>query len=174
MKPTELGFITVGRILAPWGIEGKLKVEVETDFPQRFAPSSLVYVKHLPMTIKSSQWHKGKAVIKLNTIDSIEAARPLQGQAIEIRRDQVYPLPDGQYYRFQIIGLKVKTTAGESLGTISEILSTESNDNYIVRQINREILIPAIDDVVKSIDLDKGEMLIEPIDGLLTLNQKGG
>jgi len=126
------------------------------------------------VTIESTQWHKGKAIIKLNTIDDIEGAKLLQGQPIEIRRDQVYPLPDGQYYRFQIIGLKVKTTAGEPLGTISEILPTESNDNYIVRQANREILIPAIDDVVKSIDLDKGEMVIEPIDGLLTLNQKGG
>ncbi len=79
MKPSDLDFITIGRILAPWGIKGKLKVKVITDFPQRFAPSSTVYVNRQPMTIDSTEWYKSKAIIKLNTIDNIEAARRLRG-----------------------------------------------------------------------------------------------
>jgi len=172
MKPSELEFIVIGQILVPWGIKGKLKVEVVTDFPQRFKPSSKIYINRQPMTIDSTSWHKGKAIIKLNTIDSIEDAQRLQGQTIEIHHSQLQPLPEGQYYHFQLIGLEVRTTGGELLGNITQILTADSNDNYVVRGTEGEILIPAIEDVVKSIDLNKGCIIIEAIDGLLSLNQK--
>ena len=165
-------FITIGNILAPWGIKGKLKVEVVTDFPQRFAPSSKVYIDQQPMTIDSTEWHKGKAIIKLDTIGSIEDAEKLRGRPVEIHCSQLYPLPEGQYYHFQLIGLEVWTTQGEPLGNITEILTTPSNDNYVISGARGEILIPAIEDVVKSIDLKKGCLVIEPIEGLLSLNKK--
>ena len=172
MKPSELEFIVIGQILVPWGSKGKLKVEIVTDFPQRFKPSSKIYINRQPMTIDSTSWHKGKAIIKLNTIDSIEDAQRLQGQPIEIHHSQLQPLPEGQYYHFQLIGLEVRTTGGELLGDITQILTADSNDNYVVRGTEGEILIPAIEDVVKSIDLNKGCIIIEAIDGLLSLNQK--
>jgi 16S rRNA processing protein RimM len=89
-----------------------------------------------------------------------------------MEHSQDYPLPEGQYYHDQIIGLQVKTTRGELLGTITEVLSGKSNDNYIVRGARGEILIPAIEDVVKAIDLDQGCITIEAIEGLLSLNEK--
>jgi 16S rRNA processing protein RimM len=82
------------------------------------------------------------------------------------------PLPEGQYYHYQIIGLQVRTTRGEYIGEITDILSGQSNDNYIVRGATGEILIPAIEDVVQSIDLDEGFITIEAIEGLLDLNAK--
>ena len=167
MKPSELEFITIGQILAPWGVKGKLKVRVVTDFPQRFAPSSKIYINRQPMSIDSAEWHKDKVIIKLNQIDTVEAAQKLRGQPVEIHHSQVYPLPEGQYYHFQLIGLEVWTTRGELLGNITEILTAESNDNYVVSGAKGEILIPAIEDVVKSIDLDSGRITIEPIEGLL-------
>ncbi len=174
MKPSELEFITVGQILAPWGVKGKLKVQVVTDFPERFTPQSAIYINRQPMTIDSTEWRKGKAIIKLNTVDSIEEAQKLRGQPVEIPHSQLYSLPEGHYYHFQLIGLEVWTIQGELLGSIAEILTAESNDNYVVRGARGEILIPAIDDVVKSVDLNKGHMVIEPIEGLLSLNQKAG
>ena len=110
MKSSKPEFIAIGEIIAPWGSKGKLKVRVVTDFPQRFTPSSKIYINRQPMTITSTEWHKGKAIITLNTIDSIEDAQKLQGQPIEIHQSQVYPLPEGQYYHFQLIGLEVWTT----------------------------------------------------------------
>ncbi len=172
MKTSDPEFITIGQILAPWGRKGELKVKVVTDFPQRFTPSSKIYINRQPMTINSTEWHKGKAIIKLNTINSIEDAQRLQGQPIEIHHSQVYPLPEGQYYHFQLTGLEVWTTQGELLGTVTEILTADSNDNYVVHGAKGEILIPAIEDVIKSIDLNKGCIVIEPIEGLLSLNQK--
>ncbi len=172
MKLSDLEFIIIGQILAPQGIKGKLKVKVITDFPQRFAPSSTVYINRQPVIIDSTEGHKGKVIIKLNTIDSIEAAQRLQGQPIEIHHSQVYSLPEGQYYHFQLIGLEVWTIQGELLGNITEVITSESNDNYVVKGDGGEILIPAIEDVVKSIDLNKGRIVIEAIPGLLSLNQK--
>ena len=172
MKSSKPEFITIGEILAPWGIKGKLKVRVVTDFPQRFIPSSKIYINRQPMTINNTEWHKGKAIIKLDTIDSFEDAQKLQGQPIEIHHSQVYSLPEGQYYHFQLIGLEVWTAQGELVGTVAEILTAASNDNYVVRGAKGEILIPAIEDVIKSIDLNKGCIIIEPIEGLLSLNQK--
>ena len=75
---------------------------------------------------------------------------------------------------FQLVGLEVRTTQGELLGNISEILTAPANDNYVVSRDKEQILIPAVEDIVKSVDLDKGCVVIEPIDGLLTLNKKTG
>jgi len=172
MESSESEFITIGEILAPSGVKGKLKVKIVTDFPQRFTPSSKIYVNGQPMSIETTEWHRGTAIIKLNTIDSTEDAQKLRGQSIEIHHSQVYSLPEGQYYHFQLIGLEVWTTQEELLGNITEILTANSNDNYVVNGAKGEILIPAIEDVVKSIDLNKGRIVIEPIEGLLSLNQK--
>jgi 16S rRNA processing protein RimM len=172
MKPSKLEFIAVGKILATWGNKGKLKVAVATDFPQRFAPSSKVYVNRQLMTIDSAEWQRGKAIIKLDTIDSVEDAEKWRGQLVEIHHSQLHLLPEGHYYHFQLIELEVWTTQGELLGNITEILITSGSDTYVVRGAKGEILIPAIEDVIKSIDLDKGCLVIEPIEGLLTLNKK--
>jgi len=174
MKSPGPEFITIGQVVAPWGIKGKLKVEIATDFPQRFTPHSQIYVNRQPMTIVSTEWHKGRAIIKLDTIDSIEQAEKLRGQAVEIHYSQLQPLPEGQYYYFQLIGLEVWTSQGELLGNITQILTAESNDNYVVSGAKGEILIPAIEDVVKCIDLDKGRITIEAINGLLNLNSQPG
>ena len=172
MKSPELEFIVIGQILASWGNKGKLKVEIVTDFPQRFAPSSKIYINRQPATITGTEWRQGKVIIKLDTIDSIEDAEKLRGQLVEIHHSQLHSLPEGQYYHFQIIGLEVWTTQGELLGNLTEILTTSSNDSYVVRGAKGEILIPAIEDVIKSVDLNKKRLVIEPIEGLLSLNQK--
>jgi 16S rRNA processing protein RimM len=166
-EPAPQGALIVGHILAPWGIRGELKVEVLTDFPERFAPRKVVYLNTNPLEIESCRYHKHHLILKLATIDSIEAADKLRGQDLTIPGSELYLLPQGQYYTFQLIGLKVVTTEGQTLGLVTDIMSTASNDVYIVEGKRGEILIPAIEDVVKSIDLKKGEMVIEAIEGLL-------
>ena len=172
MKPPRTEFITIGRVLTTWGIKGKLKVKPETDFPQRFACGTRIYIDRQPMTVSASEWHGDRLAVKLETIDSLEDARKLQSKVVEIHLSQVHSLPEGQYYHFQLIGLEVRTTRGERLGNITEIISAVSNDNYVVNGGKGEILIPAIEDVVKSIHLEKGRLVIEPIEGLLELNRK--
>ena len=162
-----MDFITIGRIIATQGVGGKLKLQVTTDFPQRFTPSARVYIDQQPANIESTEWRKGLAIIKLDTIDSLEEAKKMVGKMIEIDESQLWPLSEGQYYHFQIVGLEVWTTRGELLGKVSQILNTPSNDNYIVSGANEEVIIPAIEDVIVSIEPDKGYITIEPIEGLL-------
>lgn len=167
-KPDPPESLCVGRILTPWGIRGEVKVEVLTDFPERFAPRKIVYLNNRPLEIERCHPHKQHMVVKLATIDNIEAAENLRGQELTIPGSELHALPEGQYYTFQLIGLKVVTTEGKTLGRVTDIMLTASNDVYIVEGKPGEILIPAIEDVVKSIDLKKGKMVIEAIDGLLS------
>ena len=166
-EPVPPESLIVGRILAPWGIRGEVKVEVLTDFPERFAPQKVVHLNARPLEIESCRPHKQHLVVKLATIDSVEDAERLRGQVITIPSSELYPLLQGQYYTFQIIGLDVLTTEGQYLGQVTDIMATASNDVYIVESERGEILIPAIEDVVKSIDLQKGKIIIEAIEGLL-------
>ena len=172
MNLAEPEYVVIGKVLAPWGLQGKLKIEVITDFPERFTPAAQVYLNQRPVTIEQVEWHQGKLVIKLDVVGSAEEARKLRGQYLEIPASQLKPLPEGQYYLFQVIGLAVKTTQGELLGKVTEIITAASNDTYVVNGDRGEVLIPAIEDVVASIDLERGEMTIEPIAGLLDLNAK--
>ena len=166
-EPAPPEFLIVGRILAPWGIKGEVKVEVLTDFPERFTPRKAVYLDARPLEIESCRYHKHHLILKLVSIDSIEGAEKLRGQDLTIPNSELHRLPEGQYYAFQLIGLKVVTTEGQILGNIMDIMTTPGNDVYIVEGKRGEILIPAIEDIVKSIDLKKGRMVIEAIKGLL-------
>jgi 16S rRNA processing protein RimM len=167
-ESTPPEFLIVGHVFAPWGIRGEIKVQVVTDFPDRFAPGKLVYLDGQPLEIESSRPHKRHALIKLAAIDSVQDAEKLRGRDLTIPRSELRPLPEGEYYVFQLMGLRVLTTEGGYLGKIADIMATGSNDVYIVQGERGDILIPAIDDVVKSIDIDRGEVVIEPIEGLLS------
>ncbi len=172
MKPSEPEYIAIGRILSPWGSTGQLKVGITTDFPQRFARSSPVFVNRQPAIIDGVEWHKGKAIIKLDIINDLSESSKLQGQLLEIHRSQLQALPEGQYYHFQLIGLKVWTTGQELLGEITDILTSAGNDTYIIKGRDGDILIPAAEDIIKSVNLKKKKLVIEPIKGLLELNKK--
>ena len=163
----EPQFIPIGRVVAPWGIRGEVKVEVLTDFPDRFSCGEILYLQGRAVTIKSSRYRGNTAILKLDTIDSRNSAELIRGASLEVPFTELKPLPKGEYYRFQLIGLEVCSTEGKSLGKISNVMPTGSNDVYEVSTETGSFLIPAIDDVVKSIDLDKGRMTIQIIKGLL-------
>ena len=159
--------VAVGRVVAPWGARGEVKVEVMTDFPDRFCPEEEVYIDGSPLTIERCRWHKGRAIVKLATIDSIETAEKIRGQFVEVPREQLRSLSEDEYYQFEIVGLEVWTTEGQFIGRVSRIIPTGSNDVYLVSWEGREVLVPAIEDVVKSVDVSGGRIVIEGIKDLL-------
>lgn len=169
---TQPEFIIIGTILSPWGIHGHLNVEVETDFPQRFSRSSQVYIGRSPVVIDDVGWHKGRAIVKVTGINDEAAAEELRGKQIEVHRSQLYNLAEGEYYHFQLVGMTVETTGGDSLGEITEILTIASADVYVIRGKSGDILVPATDEYVKSVNLEQRIMVIEPVKGLLDLNVK--
>lgn len=105
--------------------------------------------------------------LELEGIENREQARALQGGRIKIPRDQAMPLAEDEFYHFEIIGFEVITNTGQSVGRVEEVMSFPANDVLLVRNSQREHLIPVIKDVVKKIDRAAQQIKIEVIDGLL-------
>ena len=109
----------------------------------------------------------GRWIVKLKDCKTVEQAQTLVGKTLEIFTEDFPPLPDGEYYWFQIEGLQVFDEEGRCYGTITEIIFTGSNDVYVVQDGDKELLLPMIDSVVKSIDLKENKLIFHIIEGLL-------
>jgi len=105
--------------------------------------------------------------VKLAGIEDRETAAKLRDKFLQVPETALDPLPPGQYYRFQLLGLMVQSSEGQDLGPITDILTAPENDVYIVRGACGELLIPAVDDVVLSVDLDARVVTVEIVPGLL-------
>ena len=160
--------IVVGRIRSAWGVRGDVSVEVLSDAPKRFAAGSELRLKGKPARVERSRKHKRGILVKLDAVADRTQAEALRGEELTILPEQVEPLPDGAYYHFQILGMQVLTEDGEKLGAISEIIVTGSNDVYVVHEDDRrDILIPALPDVVLDVDLQASRMTVSLPDGLV-------
>jgi 16S rRNA processing protein RimM len=164
--PTHL---VVGRVLAPWGRAGQVRAEILTDFPERFSrlDEILVGEDHVPYRLQSARLHKGQVVLKLEGVDDPEQASELRGELLYIPTSEAMPLGEDQYYHYQIVGLDVWTDDGRYLGRITDILETGANDVYVVRQDGREVLIPALAQVVQEVDLAHQRMTVTLLPGLV-------
>ena len=161
------GYVAVGRVLAAWGFRGDVKVEPLAGPPDPLLPGRSVGVAGRMVTIEGARRRGRFLYLKLSGIDDREAASTLLGCYLQMPEGDLAPLTEGAYYRFQLIGLAVRSTEGEPLGRVVRVLTTPSNDVFIVEGPLGEVLIPAIDDIVKEIDLDSGTMTIEVVPGLL-------
>ena len=120
-----------------------------------------------PRKITSLRGHGSRLIISLEGIDRIEDAEPLIGKSLLVPQDEFPPLPEGEFYWFQILGLEAYDDTGKYYGTVDEIIETGSNDVYVVRDESREVLLPMIDDVIQSIDPEQNRLVFHVIDGLL-------
>ncbi len=168
--PAAADLITVGRIVAPHGLRGEVRVRLETDFPERFEGLRGAFVVQAgrveAIQITGRRPHRGGMLMTLEGIDTLDAAARLRGAAIAVFRGEAVPLEPGRYYLFEIVGLRVRTVEGRSLGVVVEVMQGPANDVYVVRGDGGEILIPALRDVVRHIDLAVGEMVVVLPSGL--------
>ena len=158
----------VGRVMRSHGRDGILRIQSLSDNPNRFAVGEALTVGGRPRTISSFQpLHNAQALLGLHGLGNLSLAQSLAGEWIFAPIGATDNLLPDEYYHYQLIGLSVSTDEGESLGTIREILVTGSNDVYVVRpESGPEILLPAIAQVVKRIDLASGTMLVHLLNGL--------
>lgn len=161
-------YLVIARVVSPQGNKGEVKAEVVTDFPDRFASTAAVHVgpEHHRYEVEGHRFMEGAVVLKLRGVDSIQQAESLRGQLLEVPEGEAVDLPAGHYFWHQILGLQVVTQDGVPLGRVEDILQTGSNDVYVVRGQRGELLIPAIKQVVKSVDLSDGILSVELIPGL--------
>jgi len=117
--------------------------------------------------IRTLRKNTSSFIISFYGIDSITEAAKYRNSLLLAEKDFLPPLPAGEYFINDIIGLSVVTTEGDVVGTVHDVFETGSNDVYVVKDLNKEFLIPAIKDVVKKIDLEKGVIIISSMKGLL-------
>jgi 16S rRNA processing protein RimM len=180
-RAPEPRFLAIGQVIGVHGVRGELKVEILTDDPQRFGLLKEILVgledqEPVPWVLEGYRLHQGRALLKLRGCDDRVTAETLRGYLLQVRLEDALPLEEGEYFEYQIVGLEVWTAAGEHLGEVMEILHTGANDVYVVQGIGpdrrggrgpREILIPALEDVVLEVDLEDGRLVVELPEGLL-------
>ncbi len=163
-KASEM--VIVGFIKGAWGIHGAVKVEAASDSPERFSIGSLLYLDHLPVKVEESFRQRGSLVLKLEGVSSRSDAEVHRGKPLHVPSSAVPTLSEGIYYHFQIIGMQVWTTEAEYLGIVGSILSTGSNDVYVVIDGDRELLVPALEEVVLEVDVEGRRMTVDLPEGL--------
>jgi 16S rRNA processing protein RimM len=165
---SDMDWIPVGKLARTHGLKGELKFYPHDPDGFEFVDGQTVKLAGIDKILKVQSIRGANApfIIKLEGIDHIESAKSLTGEEVLADREDFQPLPEGEYYRFEIEGLEVFDEEGQSHGVIAEIIPTGSNDVYVVRNGDHEWMLPMIDSVVKSIDLEQGKLVFHSIEGL--------
>ena len=164
--------LEIGQIVNTFGIKGMVKVKPFTDDIRRFDELKTVYVeKNSTKTeyeIEEVKYHKDMVLIKFKGIDNVEQAEMLRNSYLTVSRDSVEKLEEGRYYIVDLLGLEVYTDEQILLGTLEDIFNTGSNDIYVVKdKKGKQILLPAIQDVIKQIDIENKKIIVHLLPGLV-------
>ena len=153
--------IIVGKIVAPHGVRGDVRIVPLTDNPERFYDLKEVNLDNgSVLTIQSVKMHNQFVLIKFKGYDDRTAIEALRGQMLSIPRELAVPLGEDEYYTADIIGLEVYLENGDYIGKIVNIIETGSNDVYVAQKGKEQTLIPALKRVVKLIDLKAQKMVV--------------
>ena len=159
--------ITVGHIFSLHGVSGAIKARVLSDVSHRFDVGQVLYVHNNPYSIISSNRIPNEQIIlRFLGVDSPAAAQSLVGEDMTVPETSVPHLPEGEYFHYQLVGLRVFTEQGEDLGELKEILETGSNDVYVVSSDSGELLIPALAEVIREVLVADGRMVVRLPPGL--------
>ncbi|QJD83411.1 ribosome maturation factor RimM [Cohnella herbarum] len=167
--------LNIGKIVNTHGIKGELKIYPQTDFPEvrfkvgnklkMFPPDSGSPVE---IEIVAAREQKTMYVVKIKGYDNINQVEKFKGWELKVTDDERVPLPEGEYYFRDIVGCEVVSDEGETLGTVTDILSPGANDVWVVKMAKgKELLLPVIDDVVLDVDVTARKIKVHLMEGLL-------
>lgn len=169
----KIDYLVIGKIVKPFGIKGEVKVLPITDNAERYEDLEFVFFKNEDsfdkVEIESLRYLNKYVLLKLKNLDTRNNVEKLHGKYLYIDRENAVKLDDSSYYYYDLIGCSVRTLRGDVLGTVFDIKNTGSCDIYFVRSQDggkKELLVPAISQVVKKINIETKEIIIEVIDGL--------
>lgn len=163
-------YLEIGTIINTHGIKGELKIMPTTDDIKRFELLDNVLIninQNLKeFNVSAVRYFKQFILLKLDGIDSIDDAEQIKNHTIQIPKEEALPLEENSYYISDIYDINVITDKGEELGQVVEILVTGSNDVYVVKNDNNEILIPATDQCIKEVNIKENKMIVHLLEGL--------
>lgn len=170
-QPSAPGRVIVGEVRKPWGREGLLAVTLNSGRDTVIEPGWTIYLDGIAHTVNDLRpGGRGAIVMGLKAIHAVHTANELKGAVIEVDASALPPPPEGSFYEYQILGLDVVTVDGLQLGSVTEIIETGANDVYVATPaspIAKEVLIPALKDVIRGIDLEQGTITVDLPDGLI-------
>ena len=169
----------VGRIARAHGIRGQVIVNLETDFPEaRFQPGGELFIERRgsvePLRLSSVRFQRGRPVIGIDGIDTMNDAEALAGQELRIPLEQLAPLPAGTFYRHDLIGCRVETASGKVVGVVQDVEGTVEGSRLVVQTNRHEILIPLVAEICAAVDPVAKRIVVTPPAGLLELNEDTG
>jgi 16S rRNA processing protein RimM len=168
--PPPVERVAVGRITRAHGVSGEVSVLVLSQLPERFDPGSSLLVEgsaDATLTVVGVRPHRQRLLVRFQGIEDRDAAERLAGRYLFVPADSVPPPPEGEYWTHQLIGSAVVTEGGTSLGRIAEVMHTQANDVWAARdEAGNETLVPALRDVVVSVDVDAGRVVVRELPGL--------
>jgi 16S rRNA processing protein RimM len=165
----------VGRIARAHGIRGQVIVSLETDFPEeRFRPGAELFIERngavQALTLTSVRFHRDRPVVGIAGVETMNDAEALAGRELRVPVDRLAPLPEGTFYRHDLIGCRVETPAGELVGTVEDVEGTLSGSRLVVAAARGEVLIPLVAEICTTIDPSAKRIVIDPPEGLLDIN----
>lgn len=165
-------YLEIGQIVNTFGIKGMVKVKPFTDNIERFSNLEKIYIKNksgqTEYKIQEVKYHKNMVLVKFEGIENPEQADLLRNSYLIVDRETEESLEPGRYYIVDMIGLDVFTDDNEYLGKLDDIYNTGSNDIYVVKnELGKQVLLPAIEDVIKNIDMDNKKVIVHLIPGLV-------
>ncbi len=163
--------LQVGVITQTHGIRGEVKVFPTTDDAARFKKLKKVTLdngkERRELEIASVKFFKNLVILKFKGIDNINDVEKYKKAPLYVTREDAVPLGENEYFIADLIGLKVISDEGEALGILDDVLQTGANDVYVVKCDNgEEILVPAIKDCVKNVDIEGKEITLHLLPGL--------
>ena len=164
-------FVLIGKIINTFGIKGELKVDSYTDFEtERFAKGSRIYIgeDHLPFTVRSFRFHKGFLLLQLKDHEDINLVEKYKNRFLYKSREDIRPLPEGEYYFSDIRGLEVYVD-GEHVGKVLDMEEGTAHNNMRIRKEKdgKEYLVPFLPVFVEKVDTENGRIDIVRMEGLL-------
>lgn len=165
-------FLEIGQIVNTFGIKGMVKIKPFTDDITRFDDLKKVYVQTNKIKkqyeIEDVKYHKDMVLIKFKGIDKIEEAELLRNSYLKVDRKDEPELEEGTYYIVDLLGLDVYSDKGELLGKLDDIFNNGSTDIYVVKnELGKQLLLPAISDVIKEINLEEKKIVVHILKGLI-------
>lgn len=162
----------IGQIVNTYGIKGFLKVVPYTDDITRFENLKSIYIEIKNslkiFNIEEVKYSKNLVLLKLKKIDDINTAETYKNCYIKIDRKDAVKLPEDSYFIVDLIGIKVFTDNNEELGNIVDVYPTGANDIYVVKdELGKQVLLPAIGEVIKNVDIENKKMIVHLIEGLV-------
>ncbi len=167
-----MALLEIGRIVGSHGLAGRVKVLSYLESPVVLQGLSALWVGRTPQEaavhrLEAVQLGRGTFVLKLGEVSDRETAGKFKGLTVWMASDHLKKLPEGEFYWHEVIGLNVLTEEGRSLGVIESVFPTGSNDVYVCRSGEEEVLLPAIGEVVRRIDPDRKVMVVRLLKGLM-------